>query len=354
MSPDSTSPAVRRIWSVQVALALLLALSLVVPFISSPRPAAAAGAYTTTALNLRAGPSTGNYIKLTMPEGAFVELLSGLGNAGFYKVSYNGELGYAWGEYLSIDGNAGFEPGTINGSTAWTTDSLNLRSGPSTGHGIHLVMPPGTEVQLTGAVDGGFSGVVYAGFSGWASNDYLRDGDGGGGAPDPGDGDAGSLFVLSSLNLRNGPGTTYTVLDVMPGGAEVAFTGEVENGFAGVRYDGTAGWASLDYLSDSPPSDEPDPGADGVYTYDELIGIIYAAAAAYGQNGDAMLAVARCESVMDPGAYNGSSGASGLFQFLPGTWATTPYAAASIFDPVANANAAAWMWSVGRRGEWVC
>ncbi len=33
---------------------------------------------------------------------------------------------------------------------------------------------------------------------------------------------------------------------------------------------------------------------------------------------------------------------------------TTPYAAYSIFDPWASANAAAWMWSVGRRGEWVC
>jgi len=35
-------------------------------------------------------------------------------------------------------------------------------------------------------------------------------------------------------------------------------------------------------------------------------------------------------------------------------WATTPWAGDNIYDPVANANAAAWMWSVGRRGEWVC
>ena len=85
-----------------------------------------------------------------------------------------------------------------------------------------------------------------------------------------------------------------------------------------------------------------------------VVSIIYAAAAAYGQDGNALLAVAQCESGLNPGAYNASSAASGLFQFLPGTWATTPYAAASIFDPYASANAAAWMWSVGRRGEWVC
>jgi soluble lytic murein transglycosylase-like protein len=67
-----------------------------------------------------------------------------------------------------------------------------------------------------------------------------------------------------------------------------------------------------------------------------------------------MLRVARCESNLDPSAYNPRSGASGLFQFLPGTWRTTPFAGNSIFDPWASANAAAWMWSVGRRGEWSC
>jgi soluble lytic murein transglycosylase-like protein len=67
-----------------------------------------------------------------------------------------------------------------------------------------------------------------------------------------------------------------------------------------------------------------------------------------------MIAIARCESGLNPQAYNRSSGASGLFQFLPGTWRTTPFASYSIFDPWASANAAAWMWSQGRRGEWVC
>jgi len=87
---------------------------------------------------------------------------------------------------------------------------------------------------------------------------------------------------------------------------------------------------------------------------DGIVGIIYAAADAYGQPRDDMLRVADCESNLNPNAVNGSSGASGLFQFMPGTWATTPYADQDIFDPVANANAAAWMWDNGRRNEWTC
>jgi soluble lytic murein transglycosylase-like protein len=51
---------------------------------------------------------------------------------------------------------------------------------------------------------------------------------------------------------------------------------------------------------------------------------------------------------------NSSSGASGLFQFMPGTWAGTPWANQSPFDPVANAQAAAWLYSHYGPGRWSC
>lgn len=341
---------------VRLLIAALIAFSVIIPIAGNARPAAAAGAFTTSSLNLRAGPSTSNYIKLTMPAGAYVDLLSNLGRSGFYKVNYNGELGYAYGDYLSVGGNGGnddsVDAGWGNAGSAYTTSALNLRAGPSTNHDIVLVMPEGVSVQLTGSVNSGFSGVVYSGNNGWASNDYLTD-DSGGGGTDPGSGNSGTAYTTSSLNLRNGPGLSNSVILVMPGGAEVTLTGQEQAGFAGVRYNGTAGWASLSYLTDDPTADGGDNG-DGIYTQDEIIAIIYAAADTYGQSRAAMLAVARCESVLDPNAINYSSNASGLFQFLPGTWATTPFANQSIFDPVASANAAGWMWSVGRRGEWVC
>lgn len=352
MSTFAVVPHLRRSRTLRLLIALILSVSALIPIIESPQSAMAAGAYTTSSLNLRAGPSTGNYIKLTMPEGAWVELLSDLGKAGFYKVNYQGILGYAHGSYLSVNGgnvDDGSDPGWGNAGTAYTTSSLNLRAGPSTSHAIRLVMPLGAAVQLTGATSGGFSGVVYGSLNGWASNDYLTD-SGGGGGEDPGNGNTGTAYTTSDLNLRSGPGTSNRILLVMPGGAEVTLTGEERNGFAGVRYNGTSGWASLDYLSTTPAGDD----GDGSYTQDEIIQIIYAAADRYGQSRSAMLQVARCESVLDPYAVNPYSNASGLFQFLPGTWATTPFAAENIFDPVANANAAGWMWSVGRRGEWVC
>jgi hypothetical protein len=59
------------------------------------------------------------------------------------------------------------------------------------------------------------------------------------------------------------------------------------------------------------------------------------------------------ESGGNPNAVNRRSGARGLGQFLPSTWATTPYARYSIFDPAANRAAVGWMLSVGRGGEFV-
>lgn len=62
---------------------------------------------------------------------------------------------------------------------------------------------------------------------------------------------------------------------------------------------------------------------------------------------DEALHIIWCESHGDPDAYNPYSGASGLFQFIPSTWASASvsagYAGASAFDPEANTASAAWL-----------
>jgi hypothetical protein len=64
------------------------------------------------------------------------------------------------------------------------------------------------------------------------------------------------------------------------------------------------------------------------------------------------LAIVQCESRGDPDAYNPYSGASGLFQFLPSTWAATApkagFEGAEPFNAVANIGTAAWL---GQRYE---
>ena len=90
----------------------------------------------------------------------------------------------------------------------------------------------------------------------------------------------------------------------------------------------------------------------------DIEGIIRAAAATWGADPNQLLRVAWCESRYNPNAYNTSSGASGLFQFMPRTWAANSvragYGGASVFDAVANANTAAYMFANSQAWQWSC
>ena len=66
------------------------------------------------------------------------------------------------------------------------------------------------------------------------------------------------------------------------------------------------------------------------------------------------LRVAKCESGYNPNAVNRSSGASGLFQFLPSTWASLPQHTQSVFNPIANAQAAAVLYQRSGPNQWSC
>jgi Transglycosylase SLT domain len=61
----------------------------------------------------------------------------------------------------------------------------------------------------------------------------------------------------------------------------------------------------------------------------------------FGPYAPSALNIARCESGLNPGAYNAASHASGIFQILyPSTWSSTPYSGYSPFNAWANINAA--------------
>jgi len=76
----------------------------------------------------------------------------------------------------------------------------------------------------------------------------------------------------------------------------------------------------------------------------------------FGQYGDQAVHIASCESSMNPNAYNGVLGASGLFQIIPGTWASTSEAGQSAYNPYANIHAAYEIFARDgyRWSEWQC
>jgi soluble lytic murein transglycosylase-like protein len=86
----------------------------------------------------------------------------------------------------------------------------------------------------------------------------------------------------------------------------------------------------------------------------EVQDIIRAAAALYNVDANLLLSIAKCESGFNPASKNAHSAASGLFQFMPSTYANSPSARAglSIWDAQANAEAAAYKIANGGLNAW--
>lgn len=95
----------------------------------------------------------------------------------------------------------------------------------------------------------------------------------------------------------------------------------------------------------------------------DVVALIYKWAAYYGISGDYLLHIAQCESSLNPNNVNynytaGGGHPSGVFQFLPTTFAryatlagiVNPY----IFNADNNVQAAAYAFSHGGAGEWEC
>jgi uncharacterized protein YgiM (DUF1202 family) len=166
--------------------------------------------------------------------------------------------------------------------------------------------------------------------------------------------DAGRVITATDLNLRGAPSGDAPVQTTMPRGSRVVLTGVQQDGWVEVQWEDATGWALGRHLAVGRRQAAESDGDPTTWSRAELKAIIFEAADRYGQPREDMLRVARCESNMEPSAVNRHGGSYGLFQFKPGTWLSTPFAEYDIFDPRASANAAAWMWSVGRRREWVC
>ena len=137
----------------------------------------------TAALNMRKGPGTGYGKVGSMPKGAVVSF-SEIRN-GWYRVNYNGKIGYASGRYLVSISPAGAMPAPAapmetvppleQGSTMKkyiTTGTLNMRSGPTKAYPIVQVLPKGAELTYLG--ESGWYHVSYNGKTGYASNRFVQ------------------------------------------------------------------------------------------------------------------------------------------------------------------------------------
>lgn len=255
--------------------------------------------------------------------------------------------------------------------TGVATETIDIWRQRDSDSEVLLTVPAGAQLTVTGRARKGYYPVTVAGVSGWTLTGSVAISVGTSTARATRERKQQSLrgFTTDNLNLRAGPGTKNRVRKVIPAGDDLELTGQERGGFVAVRHGDETGWVAEEFViaAESAAASVPEPeravaaapqpvlrGDPREMPPDDIIPFIYAAADYYGQPREDMLRVARCESDLVPMAVNAEGGSYGIFQFKTGTWLSTPYAEYDIFDPRASAYAAGWMWSVGRRNEWVC
>jgi uncharacterized protein YraI len=134
----------------------------------------------TDVLNLRDGPGLWATVLNKMWQGEAVDVLDGPTDDGWYQVSYDGQVGWAYGGYLVIDGEVAWWDDAVasgvggTGGTAWVnTDRLNMRAGASLDANVLDLLVQGEEVTVTGGEQNGFVPINAHGLSAWVWSGYL-------------------------------------------------------------------------------------------------------------------------------------------------------------------------------------
>ena len=153
------------------AVAMLMTLTASVTFASNRIVSTMFVVECNESITLRAAPSVHARELAQIPLGQAVGFIENAGN-GFYKIDYDGLVGYALAEYLSADrsGVAGIYGRVVN-----CRISVTLREYPSTNAPEIMQIPLGERVgMLRGGDTGDFYFVRYRGYDGYVLKTYIR------------------------------------------------------------------------------------------------------------------------------------------------------------------------------------
>ncbi|WP_194793240.1 SH3 domain-containing protein [Raineyella fluvialis] len=100
----------------------------------------------------------------------------------------------------------------------------------------------------------GWTQVQYDGALRWASSSYLTTTGSATSQPAPTTvSGSGVKYATTSVNVRTGPSTGYSIVTTLEQGQQVSTTGNTSNGWTEVVWQGAARWVSSQYLSSSNP-----------------------------------------------------------------------------------------------------
>lgn len=146
------------------------------------------------------------------------------------------------------------------GTGTVTASVLNVRSGPGTSYSVIFQLSKGTTVTTISKTNGWYK-ITYNGKTGYVSSTYLT--------VTESTGTKGTV-TASVLNIRSGPGTSYSVLFQLSSGTSVTVVSK-SNGWYKINYNGNTGYASASYISTSSSSGSSSSGSSSSSSTGEKI-----------------------------------------------------------------------------------
>ncbi|WP_430393293.1 SH3 domain-containing protein, partial [Clostridium perfringens] len=253
-----------------------------------------------TALNVRQASTTNSRIIGSLKGGEKVNIISE--SNGFYKIEFNNSYGYVYSKYISKDGDSEkvqvvkqeevkkekvdeskkeakatpkAEPvvlavralnktGIVNVSS-----SLNVRNEASTSSKVIGSLSGNSKVTIVGE-EGAFYKIEYKGSQGYVAKEYIKDvtesNNSNQGTQTPekpstpeNTEKTGVVNVSSSLNVREGAGTSSKVIGSLSGNTKVTIVGE-DGAFYKIEYKGSHGYVAKEYVKDVTESNNSNQG----------------------------------------------------------------------------------------------
>ncbi|MGL5329500.1 MAG: SH3 domain-containing protein [Peptostreptococcaceae bacterium] len=246
--------------------------------------ASSTGVVNTSALNVRSGAGTNHSIIGKLYKGDKVDILESSG--GWYKIKLsNGKTGWSSSQYIdkvnnsednnSTDNNI-IKKGTVN------TSALNVRSGAGTSYSVIGKLYKGDKVDILSYSNNWYKIKLSNGKIGWCSSQYITVGSSNGNdnnnTEKPESGKSGTVNT-SSLNVRSGAGTNYSIIDKVYKGDKVDILTSSNSWYKVKLSNGKTGWCSSQYITigsssdnnnDNNNTEKPESGKSGVVNTSSL------------------------------------------------------------------------------------
>jgi uncharacterized protein YkwD/uncharacterized protein YraI len=171
----------------------------------------------------------------------------------------NSQYGWYW---TTIFGDVSDGPGWLCGQAAPASKSVslfqsvdgatsasdvNLRTGPGAEYDVVATLPPDTAMTVTGGEVNAFIPVKVDGKFGWVATEWVERGavtlEQTAAPSQP-----GTATAIQAVEIRDAPLDEAAAMGTIPSVATVTLTGETQDGFLRVVYDGQEGWADAAYL----------------------------------------------------------------------------------------------------------